>query len=1057
MSLVCAACGAANADSARFCDQCGARLAGAAVAPASPAPTPLAAEPPPAGVTRRQMSVMFCDLVGSTELGQRLDPEDLRDVIHAYREASATVIQAHAGFAAQYIGDGIVAYFGYPVAHEDDARRAARAGLEIVAAIRKLDARLTAERGIPVAVRVAIHTGLTVVGDAGGVTGQERLALGDTPNVAARVQALAAPNTVVVSGTTHGLIAGFFETTPLGRHALKGVAEPVEVYRVDAASGARHRLEAAPAHRMTPYVGRGEAVATLTRAWAAARAGSGCAELLIGEPGVGKSRLLARLRETLDTTSYEDLSCYCSPYYRGSAYRPIVDAIRGKLGLDGDVTPAEQLARLRAAVAEQGEEGELVLALIAQLIGIPPDAGYRAPALHPLAQKQKTAEALLGLIPASTGKPTLMIVEDLHWADPTTVEFLGAVLGKAPRSSLLVLLTARPEFQPPWQGSQALGVMPVSQLSAAETETMIRRATGGKALPDKVVSLLVRKADGNPLFVEEMTRMLVDSPLLRDTGEAFELTGPLPDVLVPTSLTELLTARLDGMEAAARRVLQVAATIGREFGAELVRDTLRDDPAPVSQGLSALLDQGLVFETGGGYVIKHALIQDAAYESLLKRTRQQYHERIARALGRRTDGRTPPEVIAAHFIKAGQPAEAIPYCLQAGQRAVASSANEEAASHLRLGLELLAAQPATPERDRTELALLATLGTALTMQKGWAAPEVAQAYSSAEALCVRVGPTPQLFWVLWGMWAFYLVKGDQHTALEAAKRVMEVARGQSATGLEVEAHFTLGLTHYYLGHLAVARDHLEQAVAAYVPESHHANASLSCQDVGVTSRSVLSMVLELTGDPDGALARSREAVALAERLRHPFSQAYALGCAAWLHAYRREPTLMAARARELLALTRAQALDWWLIWGLVFDGYADIDAGRAREGAARMDEALAVYRNVGTGMVVPYFLVLQAQGEAAAGDVDRALDRLAHARAAMAQGGEAFAASEADRVEADVRLARLAAHASPDPSERERIEALYRRALATARAQGAVVFESRAEEGLARLGEATTA
>jgi len=1057
MSLVCAACGAVNADSARFCDQCGARLAGIAGAAGVPAPVPAVTERTATGVLRRQMSVMFCDLVGSTELGQSLDPEDLRDVIHAYRAACATVIEAHAGLAAQYIGDGIVAYFGYPVAHEDDARRAARAGLEIVAAIRKLDTRLSAERGIPVAVRVAIHTGLTVVGDIGGMSGQERLALGDTPNIAARLQALAASNTVVVSGTTHGLIAGFFETTPLGRHALKGVTEPVEMYRVDAASGARHRLEAAPAHRMTPYVGRGEAVATLTRAWTAALAGSGCAELLIGEPGVGKSRLVARLRETLGASSYEDLSCYCSPYYRGSAYHPIVDAIRGKLGLDGDIAAAEQLARLRVAVAGQGEDGELVLALIAQLIGIPPEAGYRAPALHPLAQKQKTAEALLALIPASTGKPTLMIVEDLHWADPTTVEFLGAVLGKAPRAPLLVLLTARPEFQPPWQGAHAPGVLTVNQLSAAETETMIRRATGGKALPSKVLSLLVRKADGNPLFVEEMTRMLLDSPLLRDTGEAYELTGPLPDVLVPTSLTELLTARLDGMQADARRVLQVAAAIGREFGAELVRDTPQDDAAAISRGLSALLDQGLVFETGGGYVIKHALIQDAAYESLLKRTRQQYHERIALALAARTDGRTPPEVIAGHFIKAGQPAAAIPYCLQAGQRAVASSANEEAASHLRLGLELLAAQPATPGRDRTELALLATLGTALTMQKGWAAPEVAEAYSRAEALCARVGPAPQLFWVLWGMWAFHLVRGDQHIALDAAKRVMDVARGETGSGLEVEAHFALGLTHYYLGDLAAARDHLEQAVAAYVPEAHHANASLSCQDVGVTSRSVLSMVLELLGEPEGALARSREAVELAERLRHPFSHAYALGCAAWLHAYRREPALMAARARELVALTRAQALDWWLIWGLIFDGYADIDAGRAREGAARMDEALALYRSVGTGMVVPYFLVLLAQGEAAAGDVDRALERLAQARAAMAQGGEAFASSEADRLEADLRLARLAARGAPDPAERERIEGLYRQALATARAQGSVVFAARAREGLARLGEETTA
>ena len=1049
MTLACAACGAQNAATARFCDQCGARLAGVApAAPPSPAPAP--------SIERRQISVMFCDLVGSTELSQALDPEDLRDVIHAYREACRGVIEAHAGLAAQYIGDGIVVYFGYPVAHEDDARRAARAGLEIVAAIRKLALRLKAERGIPLSVRIAIHTGLTVVGDVGGAAGQERLALGDTPNIAARIQALAEPDTVVVSLTTHRLIAGFFETTPLGRHSVKGVTEPVDVFRVDAVSGARHRLEAAPAHRMTPYVGRSDAVATLLRAWEAAQAGKGGAELLVGEPGVGKSRLLARLRESLEPSAYDDLSCYCSPYYSGSAYRPIVDALRGKLGLDDDLAPAAQLARLRESLEGQGGDHELVVALIAQLVGIPPEAGYRPPALHPLAQKQKTAEALLGVITREGKRPTLMIVEDLHWADPTTVEFLGSVLGKAPQRSLLVLLTARPEFAPPWPGA-ALDVLPVHQLSATETETMIRRAAGGKALPDKVVSLLVRKADGNPLFVEEMTHMLLDSPLLRDAGAAYELTGPLPDVLVPTTLQDLLTARLDGMQPDARRVLQVAATIGREFGNDLLQAVLAEEAVTIPRGLSALLDDGMIFETGSGYLIKHALIQDAAYESLLKRTRQQYHERIARALAARSDAaRTPPEVVATHFIKAGLPAAAIPYCLAAGQRAVASSANEEAASHLRLGLELLAAQPASPERDRTELELLTTLGTALTMQKGWAASEVAETYSRAEALSERVGPTPQLFWVLWGLWAFHLVRGDQRVALESARRVMEVARGEARATLEVEARFTLGLTHYYLGDLAAARDHLERAVSAYAPEAHHANAFLSCQDVGVTSHSVLAMVLHLQGEEAAALVRSREAIALAERLRHPFSLAYALGCAAWLHAYRREPAEMAARARELIALTRAQALDWWLIWGLVFDGRAAIDAGNAREGTQRMDDALAVYRSVGSGMVVPYFLLLVAEGDAASGEFERALERIAQARALMVQGGEAFASAEADRLEADLRLRRFA-EGVRDEGERACIEALYTRALATAREQGAVIFARRAEQGLSRLAEETLA
>jgi predicted ATPase len=411
----------------------------------------------------------------------------------------------------------------------------------------------------------------------------------------------------------------------------------------------------------------------------------------------------------------------------------------------------------------------------------------------------------------------------------------------------------------------------------------------------------------------------------------------------------------------------------------------------------------------------------------------------------------PPERLAAHWAKAGQPQRAIPYLLQAGQRAVASSANAEAASHLRLGLQLLAEQPQTPDRDRAELELLATLGTALTMQKGWAAPEVAETYSRAQALSERVGPTPQLFWVLWGMWAFYLVKGDQHTALEAAQRLRDMTRGGAQSALAVEADFCLGLTHYYRGSLPEARTHLERAVAAYAPEAHHANVSLSCQDVGVTSRSVAAMVLHLLGEPALALARSREAVALAERLQHPFSHAYALGCAAWLHAYRREPDAMAERARELTALTRAQALDWWLIWGMIFEGRALIDRGEAREGTARMDQALALYRGVGTVMVVPYFLPLVAEGDAAAGDVEAALARIAQAREVIAAGGEAFPAAEVERLEAELRLRRLRARGGVDGAELRAVVQLYQRALDIARTQGARVFELRAATGLARL------
>ena len=475
--------------------------------------------------------------------------------------------------------------------------------------------------------------------------------------------------------------------------------------------------------------------------------------------------------------------------------------------------------------------------------------------------------------------------------DPTTLELVSGLMERLGEHRLLVLMTARPSFRSPWQPREALVSLTVSDLSPADTETMIRGLTGGKRLPQSVLQMLVQKSDGNPLFVEEMTRMLLESGWLVERDGAYELAGAMPDTAVPTRLQDLLRARLDRMDPEARMVMQLASVVGRDFMYELLTDVLPSEKHTIRQGLQQLLDAGLVFATGSGFTIKHELIKDVAYESLLKRTRQQYHERVALALegAFAMTAQGQPERLAQHWTRAGNAMRAVPYWLQAGQKAVASSAVEEAASHLRHGLELLEGQPASPERDRLELDLLSTLGTALTIQKGWAAPEVAEAYSRAHALSERVGDSPTLFWVLWGLWAFYLVKGDQTQGLQFAERMMQFAQATGDDGLVVESDFSLGLSHYYMGRLAKAREHLDRAVANYVVERHHANCFLSCQDVGVTSRSVAAMVRYLQGDTAQALDCAASALALAEQLKHPFSQAYALGCAAWMQSYRREP------------------------------------------------------------------------------------------------------------------------------------------------------------------------
>ena len=1028
--LACPSCDTTVTATARFCHSCGLALTGSAAAARPTAPAAAAKAPSEAEHVgeRRHMSVMFCDLVGSVEIARRLDPEDLRDLVRSYRDACAEVVWRHGGTMAQFHGDGIVVYFGYPVAHEGDARRAVQAGLDIVQAVAGLAPGAMARYGIDLAIRVAVNTGLTLVGDADASAGIGRLALGDTPNIAARLQGIALPNTVVVSQVTQRLVAGFFRMTSLGPHAFKGIAEPIEVFSVEGASGARHRLEAASKNRLAPYVGRASAIAALAKSWLAAQESPGHAILLTGEPGVGKSRLLSEFRESITTGECEIIECYCSPYYSNTALYPLVAPMRERLAIDQARSPSAALLALREDLVRRGCEIETALPLLAKLFGLPPEAGYQPLGLHPLTQKQKT----------------LMVVEDLHWVDGTTLELLGTILRELPQSRLLLLLTSRPGFSPPWLDSENLTLIPVNLLSPADTETLIHKVVGNKRLPHKLLSLLVDKTDGNPLYVEEMTRMFLDSGALRETAAGYELDGPLPDSMVPESLQDLLMARLDRMPTEAKKVVQLGACIGREWTFELLLAVLPEEDKTLSMGVEQLIGEGIVFATGSGFTIKHALIQDACYESLLKRTRLTYHERIAQALQRGVGGASFPERIAQHWTKAGQPARALPFWLEAGQQAVASSATAEAESHLRQGLEAAATLPEGAERDRMELALLSTLGVALTIQQGWAAPEVAKVYLRAQTLSERVGPTPQLFWVLWGMWAFYLVKGDQHRAVEFARRMTIIADGDRNPGLKLEANFALGLSQYYMGQLASAQQLLEAAVAVYTPEKHRGQAHFTGQDVGVTARTVASMVLYLRGETRQGLARSRQAITLAAELNHPFSHAYALGCAAWLDAYGQASEAMGLHATQTIELSTRQALGFWTVWGSIFAGRALVAEGQGVVGAKHMEEALATYRSIGSGMVVPYFLTLLAEVESGNGDHDKALARLEEARGVVAEGGEAFMSAEIERLEGQIR-SRMAV---TDPTI---VEQCYRRALALAQGQGNRLFALRAATSLAQV------
>jgi class 3 adenylate cyclase len=719
---------------------------------------------------RRQLTVLFCDLVDSTRLARQLDPEEWREVVRTYQHTCATAIQRFAGYIAQYLGDGLLVYFGYPQAHEDDAQRAVHTGLGILEAMATLNARLVPDKGFRLAVRVGIHTGLVVVGEIGGAGRQEQLALGDTPNMAARLQGLATPDTVVISDATWRLVQGYFAGHDLGPQTLKGVEIPVQVYRVLATSGAQSRLDVVSPRGLTPLVGREAEVALLRERWAQARDGLGQVVLLSGEAGIGKSRLVQVLHEHVATEPHARLEWRCSPYAQQSPLHPVIAHLHRLLRWRPDDDPAEKLRTLEETLTASGLALPEMVPLLAALLSLPLPERYPPLTLTPQRQRQKTLDALLvWLLTEATRQPVLLIVEDLHWIDPSTLEFLTLLIDQGPTARLLTLLTCRPEFQTPWGFRAHLTPLTLSRLPRPQATQMTVRVTGGKSLPSEVVEQIVTKTDGVPLFVEELTKMVLESGLLWEGEERYELTGPLPPLAIPATLHDSLMARLDRL-ATVKDMAQLGATIGRTFAYELLQAVSSLDEAMLQHSLRKLVEAELVYQRGvppqATYTFKHALIQDTAYQSLLKSTRQQYHQRIAQVLAAQFPeiAESQPELVAQHYTEAGFNAQAVDYWQWAGQRAVERSAYVEAIAHLTKGLEVLKTLPNTPESTQQELALHIALGAPLIAIQGLSAPAVERTYARARELCQQIKETPELVPVLVGLWRCYLSQGNLQTA-----------------------------------------------------------------------------------------------------------------------------------------------------------------------------------------------------------------------------------------------------------------------------------------------------
>ncbi len=1000
---------------------------------------------------RRQLTVMFCDLVDSTKLSSQLDPEDLREVVQAYQKTCTDVIERYDGYVAQLLGDGLLVYFGYPQAHEDDAHRAVRTGLGIFNAIGDLNQGLQQTRDIQLALRIGIHTGLVVVGQMGSTGRSEQLALGETPNVAARIQGRAAPNTLVISDATARLVQGYFVCQDLGMQPLRGVAEPIAVYRVLSESGATSRLDVAQTRGLTPLVGREQEVGLLLERWEQAKAGHGQVVLLSGEAGIGKSRLVQMLKEHVANEPHVRWECRSLPYYQNTALYPLIELWQRTLQWQQDETLDEKFAKLEQTLRQYRLPLEETVPLFAPLLSLPlPEDRYSPLNLSPQRQRQKTLETIVAiLLELAERQPVLFILEDLHWTDPTTLELLNLLIDQTPTASLLMLLTCRPSFQPAWHHRSYVSEITVNRLSHAQVEQIVTCVTDGKTLPKEVIQQIIAKTDGVPLFVEEITKAILESGQLKAIDGHYELTGSFTTLTIPATLQDSLMARLDRL-VTAKAVAQYAAVIGRQFSYELLSTVSQLDEVTLQRELGRLVEAEIVYHRGippqATYTFKHALIQDAAYQSLLKSTRQQYHQRIAEVLEAQfpETAEGQPELLAHHFTEAGLIERAVGYWHKAGQRASERSAHVETISHLRTGLALLQTLPETPDRVQREVDMLIALGAALRATKGAGAPEFGETYTRARQLCHHLEDSQRLFSVLRGLWHYYYIHADLRTAYELGEQLLALAQQAQAPVMLVAAHRALGATLYYLAGVAEAHPHFAQGIALYDLQQHRASTFLYGEDAGVVCHNFAALALWLLGYPAQGRALLDAAVTLAQQVAHPFSLGFALSNAAVCHQFRREGRAAQEYAEAAISLTTEQGFLYWSAFSSILRGWALAQQGQAQEGITQIHYGLTIYPVTGADLFQPYFLTLLAEAHGTIGELETGLTVLTEALMLTDKIGVRWYESESYRLKGELLLQQSSDHYA----EAERC---FHHAIDIARNRQAKSFELRTATSLARL------
>jgi class 3 adenylate cyclase/predicted ATPase len=996
-----------------------------------------------ADAERRQLTVMFCDLVGSTALAARLDPEDLREGIAAYHRAVADVVKSFDGFVAKYMGDGVLVYFGYPRAHEDDAERAVRAGLGVIDAVSCLDVKFARLQA-----RVGIATGLVVVGDLiGEGSAQEQSVVGETPNLAAPLQGLAEPNAIVIASGTRRLVGDLFEYRNLGAVEVKGIAAPVPAWQVLRPSVVASRFEALRGSALSPLVGRDEEIELLLRRWARAEAGDGQVVLISGEPGLGKSRITAALEERLHGEPYPRLRYFCSPYHQDSALFPFIDQLGQASGFARDDPPVAKLEKLEVLLASAAPSDEDV-AFLADLLSLPASERYPLPNLSPQHKKERTLGALIRQLEGlARRQPVVMVFEDAHWIDPTSRELLDLIVERIPSLPVLLIVTFRPEFQPPWTGQPQVTMLALNRLNRRDRTALVEQIAGGKVLPDDVMGQIIDRTDGVPLFVEELTKSVLESGVLREEADRYVLDGTLPPFAIPTSLHDSLMSRLDRLDSV-RHVAQIGAAIGREFSYALLRAVSRLPEYELQAALSRLVASELVFQRGrppeAVYAFKHALVQDAAHGSLLRSPRQQLHAQIASALETHSPELmdSQPELFAQHYAEAGLVEQSVACWGKAGHRSAARSAMAEAAAQLQKALDQLALLPDSYERKRQELEFWSALGGVLLVVKGFAAPETGHAYARARDLWEHLGSPSEFLRVPYGQSRYHMNRGEFDLAQRLAEDLLRLSGQHNDSAGLVLGHYSSGRILMFAGRFASSRSHLDEALALYEAISRRSLVDQAGIHPQVVAQVVLGISLFCLGFPDQALARSNAGIAEARRLAHPPSLAVSLQIGARLLSLVRVDSAFDEWVDQLIALATEQGFPQYRAVGTIYRGWAKVEHGEVAEGISLLRSGSATFHATGGEQWMPHHVAFLARAYEIAEQVEEGLTQLDDALQIAERTGERWFAAELNRHKGQLLMRQGHSTAA---------EECYRKARSIAEEQGSKLWELRAATSLARL------